>query len=155
MRRQVVAAIRDFLRRDRALLIYDVNERSITHKLAGYLQARFRGWDVDCEYNRNHDDPKRLKLRPENVRTNDTQAQTVFPDIIVHKRHTDENLLVIEVKKSTNNQGDDHDLRKLEAFKQQLGYKYAAFLKLEAGISARLPRPFALRWDEIEEAPHG
>jgi hypothetical protein len=85
--------------------------------------------ECGCEYNRNHDDPKRLKLRPEAVRTNDTQAQTVFPDIIVHKRHTDENLLVIEVKKSTNNQRDDYDLRKLRAFQQQLRYKYAGLLK--------------------------
>jgi hypothetical protein len=59
-RKQVVATIREFLRRDRALLIYDVNERSVTHRLAGYVQTQFRGWDVDCEYNRNYDDPKRL-----------------------------------------------------------------------------------------------
>ena len=95
------------------------------------------------------------RLTPEDVRTNDTGAKTVFPDIIVHRRHSDDNLFVIEVKKTTNNQGDEYDLQKLGAFKQQLGYKYAAFLKFEVGQHARRRRPFSLRWDEVENDPHG
>ena len=44
--------------KDYYLLEKDVNERSITHKLAGYLQKHLsehfdEHYDVDCEYNRN------------------------------------------------------------------------------------------------------
>ena len=64
--------------------------------------------------------------------SNDTEAITVFPDIIVHKRGTDENLLVIEMKKTTSKKTDTtYDLGKLKAFKSQLGYQFAIFIKLQ------------------------
>jgi Holliday junction resolvase len=64
--------------------------------------------------------------------SNDTEAITVFPDIIVHKRGTDENLLVIEMKKTTSKKTDTtYDLGKLNAFKSQLGYQFAIFIKLQ------------------------
>ena len=42
-----------------------MNERSIAHKFATYLEDEFQGWDVDCEYNRNLEKQKRLKLPEE------------------------------------------------------------------------------------------
>jgi hypothetical protein len=116
----------------------DVNERSISHRLASYLQHEFGDWDVDCEYNRNHDDPKLLKLLrmyAVNVSTDDVQARTVFPDIIVHHRGTDDNLLVIEIKKTTNRLSDGFDKQKLREFKRQLGYSYALFLRFITGCA--------------------
>ena len=47
--------------KDRYLFINNVNERSISHMLAFYLKFQFKNWDVDCEYNKNHEDPKRIK----------------------------------------------------------------------------------------------
>src|SRR5271156_1841591 len=96
-------AIRTLLREDGWLLRYDANERSITHKLAEYLQKEFRDWHVDCEYNLDgHDDSKKLDLPPKrNISSADTEARTVFPDIIVHCRgkHAKRlNLLVLEAK---------------------------------------------------------
>lgn len=126
-------ALDQLLRADAELLNNDVNERSISHRLACYLEPLFPGWNVDCEYNRKHDDPKRLDITRHHVLSDDTQATTVFPDIIVHRRNTDENLLVIEMKKTTSKEGDDHDFNKLKAFKSQLGYKFAVFLKLSTG----------------------
>ena len=123
-------ALGALLARDAEILKADVNERTISHRLAGYLEPYFSGWNVDCEYNRNHDDPKRLKIPRRKVPNDDTQARTVFPDIIVHKRGTDENLLVIEMKKTTSQETDDFDLHKLKAFRDQLGYKYAVFVKV-------------------------
>lgn len=123
-------ALSTLLERDADILRADINERSISHRLAGYLEPFFSDWSVDCEYNRNHDDPKRLEIPRRNVCTDDTQARTVFPDIIVHKRGTDENLLVIEMKKTTSKENDDFDYRKLNAFKDQLGYKFAVFVKV-------------------------
>jgi len=126
-------AINELLAQDSLLLQLDVNERTISHQLAIYIKREFPDWDVDCEYNRNHDDIKRLRLPRERVASDDTFASTVFPDIIIHRRRTDENLIVIEMKKSSNPQSPKRDLLKLNAFKNQLGYKYAIFIKFSVG----------------------
>src|SRR5258708_2030866 len=136
VKEKVTAAIEVLYQRDTYLLQTDVNERSISHKLASYLQEAFSDWDVDCEYNRNHDDPellKRLQISAEDVSPDDVQARTVFPDIIVHHRGTSDNLLVIEIKKTTNQLSDDFDKQKLREFKRQLGYCYALFLRFQTG----------------------
>ena len=46
------AAIARLYKKDRFLIDNDLNERSISHKLAEYLQTEFHNFDVDCEYNR-------------------------------------------------------------------------------------------------------
>jgi len=125
-------AIRQFLCFDSFLLKVDANERAISHRLAIYIERCFSGWHVDCEYNRNHDDPKRLKIKPRSIQSNDLEATTVFPDIIVHKRGTDKNFIVIEMKKDSSSESDDnYDLDKLRAFKRELGYKFAIFMKIK------------------------
>ncbi len=129
----VNAALAELLKHDSYLLEKDVNERSISHRLAGYLQSQFSGWHVDCEYNRNHDDVKRLQLAPRHATDQDVEAVTVFPDIIVHQRSTDKNLLVIEIKKTTSREKRDYDIKKLMAFKGELQYTFAAFVLLETG----------------------
>lgn len=130
----VGTAIDRLLANDGDLLRNDVNERSITHRLASYLQELFPEWNVDCEYNRHHDQTKKLvKYRRRIAKVTDTNGISVFPDVIVHKRMTDSNLLVIEVKKSTNNDPDKFDLEKLAAFKEELHYQHALFLRLKAG----------------------
>lgn len=123
-------ALQTLVERDANILMYDINERTISHRLAGYLEPFFKDWNVDCEYNRNHDDSKRLEIPRRNARTDDTEARTVFPDIIVHRRGTDENLLVIEMKKTTSQESDEFDLLKLSAFKCQLDYQFAAFIRV-------------------------
>ena len=57
---KVKNAYLQFLKNDGYLLENDVNERSITHKFAVYLENEFSEWDVDCEYNRNGIDKKTL-----------------------------------------------------------------------------------------------
>lgn len=129
-------SIDQLLRSDSELLYIDANERSISHRLALYIEPFFHGWNVDCEFNRNHDDPKRLDIQRRNIRSDDVQATTVFPDIIVHRRGTDQNLMVVEMKKTTSTEDDGYDLGKLDAFKNQLGYQYAVFIKLQTGRQA-------------------
>lgn len=126
-------ALDQLLRADAGLLQADANERSISHRLAGYLETFFPGWNVDCEYNRDRHEPKRLEIRPRQIQSDDTQATTVFPDIIVHRRGTSDNLVVIEMKKTTSREDDDNDLHKLQAFKEQLGYRFAIFVKVTTG----------------------
>jgi hypothetical protein len=126
-------AVEILIEKDSFLLEKDLNERSITHRLAMYLQQLLPNYDVDCEYNRNHENPKRLKLfsNDGNLPVNDTDGKTVFPDIIVHKRGTDTNILAIEVKKTTSNTDDSHDKEKLKEFKNELNYQNVCFLRLK------------------------
>ena len=70
----------------------------------------------------------------------DTFARTVFPNIIVHRRDTQDNYLVIEAKKSTNPDDRDIDFDKLTGYKRQLGYRHALFLELAANGEAGIIR---------------
>jgi len=127
----VVNALNLFLERDRFLLEIDANERSLTHRVAMYLQAQLIDWEVDCEYNRDNHEPKELMLKGGDPDCNDTNAQTVYPDIIAHRRGTNDNYLVIEFKKTSSTVGAEKDYEKLHAFKGQFGYQYALFIELE------------------------
>jgi hypothetical protein len=113
---------------DHDLLLLDANERSVTHRLAVHMDPQFEGWNVDCEYNRNRNFQKLLELPVERVPSDDTEARTVFPDIIVHRRNTEENLLVIEARKRTARQRGLHQCVKLRAYVEQLRYRHAVFV---------------------------
>ena len=136
--KRVRRACKSLVQRDRLLLKLDVNERSITHKLAEYLRVEFPRWHVDCEYNRIGSEPiepKRLQLAVNQISSDDDQGKTVYPDVIVHRRsNTQRNLLVIEVKKSTNPEPRNHDKRKLKAYTSQLGYRYAVSLEIQTRV---------------------
>ncbi|CAM8826321.1 hypothetical protein [Burkholderia pseudomallei] len=111
---------------DRHLLCVNASERSISHRLAVHLASQFPDFDVDCEYNRDGFDVKRLALTEREVRDDDVDAVTVFPDIVVHKRGSNEsNLLVVEMKKGSSNVSPRYDLEKLDAFRRELGYRYS------------------------------
>jgi len=142
VRQRVIAAIVALYKYDGYLLDNDVNERSITHKLAEHLQREFPRWNVDCEYNRLNRNAKRLRmvfdqhkehfLPDEECILEDLVARTVYPDIIIHKRGTHENLVVIEVKKG-NGGALNPDLDKLAAFTRDADYEYLIGLLLILG----------------------
>lgn len=134
------------LKKEIELLKVNANERSITHKVAEYLQGNFRkdGYDVDCEYNRDGYRTKKLQLVPRRIDSDEEDGETVFPDIIVHKRGTnDHNLVVIEAKKSTNNDRGN-DLKKLRAFKRELRYRLCYRLIVYVGKNVKPERLFEL-----------
>ena len=132
---KVKCALSEFFDKDCNLLRLDVNERSITHKLAEHLQRQFEDLKVDCEYNRHLKDIKRLPIEPEDIKTDCLDAKTVYPDIVVHRREVDNcNRLVIEAKKST--QDAKYDEGKLRAFTSpENDYKYAMGLLLVFDVS--------------------
>ena len=108
-----------------------VNERAISHRLAIYLEALFPGWDVDCEYDRLGDARKKI---PDGSGNDDDEGSKVLPDIIVHKRGLDgPNLLVLEIKKTSNTEPDDRDLEKLRAYVSALHYEHAVFVRFRVG----------------------
>jgi hypothetical protein len=131
----VAPALSELLVNDHDLLSIDANERSITFRFAMYLQSHFPGWTVDCEYNRDGTEPKRLGHLELYPHSDDDEAKTVFPDVIVHRRGTSQNHLVLEFKKSTSRVDRQIDLRKLRGYKQQLGYEHALFV--EVGTEGR------------------
>jgi hypothetical protein len=100
------AALKNLETHDAHLFTVDANERSITHHLAKYLELEIRKFPslselhVDAEYNRDGETPKILAKKCEQVAVVDTKAKTIFPDIIIHKRGSnDHNVLVVEAKK--------------------------------------------------------
>jgi len=123
-------ALAKLLQVDAHLLEVDANERAISHRLAMYLQEQLPRLSVDCEYNRDGVDPKRLNYLDIHPDEEDTEAKTVFPDIIAHRRKTDENYLVIEMKKSTSTVDRKVDYAKLQGYKRQLRYRHALFIEL-------------------------
>ncbi|HWI81566.1 hypothetical protein [Ramlibacter sp.] len=144
LEKAVVAALeratQDVCEHDWHLLHADASERSLTHRLAVHLAGHFPGYHVDCEYNRDGFDVKRLALH-ERVGIDDDSldAVTVFPDVIVHVRgRPDRNLLVVEVKKASSRVSDAYDFLKLQAFKRDLGYAYAAHLRIGFGDEGEL-----------------
>lgn len=146
--------IDQLFKNDLSLLVRDVSERAITHKLAEYLQRQIPDLDVDCEYNRNGTEPKTIQTLRHNARKHFAEmaenltpeekflSLSTYPDIIVHCRESNEhNLLVIEVKKSNSGKDYQHDLKKLEAFTEyteqnSYHYRYGVFMVLETGTES-------------------
>lgn len=133
-------AIHSFLRKEGTLLAIDINERSLTHKLAEHLQSVFGEWDVDCEYNRDINDVKRLPS-PTVTNTADTEGSTIYPDIVVHQRRQPNNMLVIEVKKTGSRILDDavrRDIEKLKGLTSTTGqYQYRCGIYLYIDCAGR------------------
>ncbi|ADJ25558.1 conserved hypothetical protein [Dehalogenimonas lykanthroporepellens BL-DC-9] len=130
---KIQKAYRQLLARDNHLLSVEANERSITHKLAEYLQVEFPEWNVDCEYNRNGLDGKKLSTFIKDIQSDDTDAVSVYPDIIIHHRGTENNYVVIEAKKS-NSRTEDMDNEKLCAYRSDLGYAHAYKVTFPIGV---------------------
>jgi hypothetical protein len=142
-----VKAVENFVDNEKFLLLNDLNERTISHNLAEYLQKYFQDYNVDCEYNRmrgkkmNEDYiTKTLHLEIESSSSDSTNAITVFPDIIVHKRgDNNNNYLIIEVKKKEfankirkqNETYKDFDKRKLFAYTKGLQYELGIYLEFD------------------------
>ncbi|MBI4594751.1 MAG: hypothetical protein HY730_00045 [Candidatus Tectomicrobia bacterium] len=123
---KVKAALNSFLSNDSQLLTLCASERSISHKFAEHLQREFTEWNVDCEYNRRGACPKTLRSNLfSEIKDDDQEAKTIFPDIIIHKRQEPINCLVIEIKKSNNLNSAAKDKKKLTDFTDLKGdYKY-------------------------------
>jgi hypothetical protein len=125
-------ALNCLLVNDEFLLINDLNERTITHKLAEYLQKEFPGWNVDSEYNRKMGQVKRISYK--NVQSDDSDAKTVYPDIIIHRRNTEDNLLIIEIKKNASINGMKKDEIKIKEFMREHNYNYGIFIDFKTGV---------------------
>lgn len=127
-----------------------VGERAVTHRIALHLQALFPQYQVDCEYNRNDSDSKRVNIELDQL-TEDHRARLIarrvangstqedaerlteyeikpVPDILIHRRLTNRrNLLIAEVKYAEDQrgaEGERYDIAKLRAFTARGTYNY-------------------------------
>lgn len=143
----VISALERVIDEDTDLLRLDVNERSITHCLGMYLQeAVCDSWDVDVEYNRIGEDDDVTKRLPEEMLQEVSQG-TVYPDVIIHQRGSeDDNLLVIEAKKSGNSSDGDH--QKIRAYLQYLDYDYGLFVRFDTGQDYEDPG-YSCQWQTV------
>jgi hypothetical protein len=125
----VALALTELIEKQKAKLEINVSERALAGQLMAYLKPHFEGYEVDVEYNRMGALPKEV--------TWDKDPARVFPDIIVHIPMTNEhNLLVIEIKNSSNPKGREDDVKKLAAYRYELDYQNALFLEIGVGDDA-------------------
>ena len=111
---KVVAALKEFYAREAFLFLQDLGERTMTHRLAVYLEQQFSSFEVDCNYDRLGVRTLRLP-HGTIVSTDDHLGKSIYPDIVVHQREIPNNLLAIEVRKANNHQPIEHDEQKLNA----------------------------------------
>lgn len=149
------AAVTAFNKKHSVLMKLAASERAMTHKFAECLACELHkqdlaGWDVDCEYNRQGagGDPKQVdglradfeRLVAAGMTAEDASAAAValgdsgtsiYPDIIVHIRKEQKNLMVIEAKKVSGTtpmsrwekRAHDWDEHKLRRLRSEMGYR--------------------------------
>ena len=104
--------------KDKYLLEHKVHEQAIVFRFALYFEnfvnSLGKDYNLDVEYNKNMDNPKR-------IRANENGKK---PDLIIHKRGSNEcNLLIIEFK-SYWNRNYQEDYRKIKEFCKSEEYHY-------------------------------
>ncbi len=149
-------AIEKFNKVEQYLIKNDLSERCICACFSRYLtdaimNSCLKGYCVDVEYNRGFDGKDRGVKR-----INDAP---ITVDLIVHKRGYDcdygfDNLMCIEMKKSTDRRGCEEDVERLDSMVgYDYGYQYqTGFMilinmkeyKLEIKESFYLPLPWEL-----------
>jgi|BioPla2DNA2_1021312.scaffolds.fasta_scaffold28391_2 effector-binding domain-containing protein len=109
----ITNSLKKVYQHDGYLIENKVHERTIVARFAIYFQEElnrcgYKEYDMDVEYNKDHSNPKKTKNFPKGT----------FPDVIVHKRGSNEhNLCIIEFKKDGRNTKDD--IKKLRDFTNQ------------------------------------
>ncbi len=133
VQRRLNAALERLAREDGYLFENNLGERCIAARLAMYLQAEFPEHNVDAEYNRDGDIPKHLGLNDDCANYRDENGQMlVVPDVIVHRRGVEgPNILVLEVKKTSNPAPRDCDRARIRAFCRQYEYEFGALIECE------------------------
>ena len=123
---RIIKCINKMYKNDSDLLTKNIYEVTISCKLAQYLFSAFSDYDVDCEYDKHKNNKKEFEI--------DNQISERRPDILIHKRGNDDNnLAVIEIKKSTSSGNRQLDYKKLKSMTLQTGkyrYKIGVFINL-------------------------
>ncbi len=118
----IETALDELYEKDQYLLEHDAHERTIVFRFGHYLQnlmdniGEFQTFNLDFEYNRNGQDPKRIPGNPRNG---------ILPDLVIHQRGSNKyNLIVLEFKTpwNVNVEDDCEKLRQLVDMNGAYGY---------------------------------
>ena len=129
----VDVAIEKFNTKEKYLIKNDLSERCICAKFAMYLSkalknTRFQDYYVDVEYNRG--------AYGKDIKAKIMEDKRIVEDLIVHRRGYDpevgyDNLICIEMKKSTDRRGcinDEERLSKMTDYRYGFNYKIGIML---------------------------
>jgi len=112
-----------FMKNDIFLLENNVDERTISHRLAFYLQSEIPEMHVDCEYNREGFEIKKIS-NPKWAK-----PRGIYPDIIIHERgKNSNNILVVEIKKQENKEIENDEIKLKEFTSENYGYNFGLLL---------------------------
>lgn len=109
IKEKISNALKTLYRKDEYLFVKGLCERCILHRFAVNLERqKFRGYHVDCEYNKSHLGETSATKRVSNINGN-------YIDIIITKRSSDPrgDLICFEVKKWNNYRDRDKDRENL------------------------------------------
>lgn len=140
--RQAVAA---FTEERPSLLALNVHEQSISHRIAVHLERLLNNdeLNVDCEYNKNLGEPKRIEIDGLDDRLRRTcgchicrnhadeveRERRFRPDIIAHLRDSNaRNTIAIEIKRGVFCPFDEAKLRALTGPGGEYRYELGAFV---------------------------
>lgn len=107
--------------RDKKLLEFNTHETTLAGRLMHYLIFLFQEYDVDMEYNRVKVDIKRW-----------IGGKPFRPDIVIHKRGENNNLIAFEIKKTPclkKNLEKDYDKLKYMTSEEEYSYHYGISIK--------------------------
>ncbi|MEA5107114.1 MAG: hypothetical protein VB010_07145 [Sphaerochaeta associata] len=128
----ICSALDNLYIHDLYLIRNKVNERSIVNRFSIYFQEKlsqngYADYNLDVEYNKDHSNLKRTINFPRGT----------YPDVIVHKRGSNEyNLCIIEFKPWWRS-NTDRDILKLRDFSNQEGdYGYGIGLSIILSVNA-------------------
>lgn len=99
----------------------DIHERTSVFRIGYYLQdelkknTKYNDYIIDSEYNRRMKD---IKL--------DNDFNRIYPDLIIHKRNSMDNLAAMEFKRNNNSLRDKEKLEKI--YKESYNYKNVYFI---------------------------
>ena len=130
-------SIKDFLIKDGNMSL-NCSERAKVHRIAHYLEnymqenQLFEGYVVDCEYNRVFiKNSSCIKKFPPHFFDDDKSHNDCFmPDLIVHKRNMQENLLYCEFKNKNESDIDNKKISLLTGGKFLIQYVLGATIIL-------------------------
>lgn len=135
--------VKKFIKYDKKKLLENkVNEPTMSHRIAVYLEGKFPGYSVDCEYNKFGNDPKQ-----------DIYKKVIRPDIIIHIRgdKTNKNIVLIEIKLAgKESEKSKSDIRKIKNC-SNLNYSLGVFIGiLKKKVYICWIKDNSEEWEEIK-----
>jgi len=119
-KKPIKEAIKKFISNDKTQILKSNSyEPTISHRIAVYLENAYgEEYKVDCEYNK-----KGLKDK------RDSKGNKIRPDIIIHKRGKQKNLVVLEIKKAgKDSKKAKEEIKRLKDDLKNLDYQLGVFI---------------------------